>query len=739
MSTNKAKFIGHSFHWGAGAFAVLLLLAGGVWLGLALSTRQAAPAVPPPARVDTLQPGAVAQMDSPLFQYESSQSWTVDALGADPHEPLDPWVEPSGVVSFDYVGDELALLLAVGNYWGYLYVTVDGEPANRLALVRGNASAGGDPAGYKTFYEPEKNMNGAPVARWVSVHRTESPGRELLGAEASDAGARHTARVEVWRSWGQVPLRGVAVDALPPPARPLWPGVLLFVLGLWSGAFALWKAEPLRARDLERWSDRNPLRLADAMVAWGQPWFGRYAVPWALGALLLIAVGAWLSLWPLCLLGVGLLAAVSIYRPALWWSALLFGLPMYFSVTLPLLPGRAIGLIDAGVLGGLVVTLLSVAFTAAAPPRRTAQKGRHGSGGFPSLVLLAAIVCWALVPTVAAEHFDVALREWRTVFLTAGIAAGLLMVTLRRSEQAAADRWLLLGAWLAGGALMALIGVGQYASDTMTIDAEGVRRVRGLYGSPNNLALYLERTLAVSLGLVLFLGKNEAHGRWRWLLGAGVLVQLLALLLTFSKGGIVLALPAMLAALAVAGLLVDRAHRPRRLFPVLAVIALVSAAALVPYLDTARFRDLLNFSGGTGFLRIQLWRSAWAMALDHPLLGVGPDNFLYAFRSRYILPAAWQEPNLNHPHNWPLDWWTRLGIPGLLLALLWFGYGLTRTVRNLRGGRNIAISAGVLAATVAALAHGLIDVSYALPDLMLVWAWLFVLVEQHDGAQSRKK
>lgn len=53
------------------------------------------------------------------------------------------------------------------------------------------------------------------------------------------------------------------------------------------------------------------------------------------------------------------------------------------------------------------------------------------------------------------------------------------------------------------------------------------------------------------------------------------------------------------------------------------------------------------------------------MALDHPLLGVGPDNFLYAYRSGYLLPSAWQEPNLNHPHTLLLDWWTRLGIPGV--------------------------------------------------------------------------
>jgi len=109
---------------------------------------------------------------------------------------------------------------------------------------------------------------------------------------------------------------------------------------------------------------------------------------------------------------------------------------------------------------------------------------------------------------------------------------------------------------------------------------------------------------------------------------------------------------------------------------------------------------------------------------------VGPDNFLYAYRSFYLLPEAWQEPNLNHPHNWVLDWWTRLGMPGLILAAAWFATGMaalwrraacTASCTEPEAWYDSALMMGLLAATVAGLAHGLIDASYALPDLMLVW------------------
>jgi O-antigen ligase len=124
------------------------------------------------------------------------------------------------------------------------------------------------------------------------------------------------------------------------------------------------------------------------------------------------------------------------------------------------------------------------------------------------------------------------------------------------------------------------------------------------------------------------------------------------------------------------------------------------------------------------------------MMLDHPWLGVGPDNFLYAYRTQYILPAAWQEPNLNHPHSWLLDWWTRLGLVGMVLGLRWWVTGLRANWQRLRltpldappsHHLDAALWLGVLAAIAAALSHGLIDLSYAVPDLMLVWVLLTML------------
>ncbi len=72
-------------------------------------------------------------------------------------------------------------------------------------------------------------------------------------------------------------------------------------------------------------------------------------------------------------------------------------------------------------------------------------------------------------------------------------------------------------------------------------------------------------------------------------------------------------------------------------------------------------------------------------------------------------------------------------MPGLGLGLLWLGLGVVILVWQIPRTRTPALALGLLAAAVAGLVHGLIDVSYALPDLMLVWVLIFTL-----GAPSYK-
>ena len=150
--------------------------------------------------------------------------------------------------------------------------------------------------------------------------------------------------------------------------------------------------------------------------------------------------------------------------------------------------------------------------------------------------------------------------------------------------------------------------------------------------------------------------------------------------------------------------------------------------------------SLFDLGGGTTYRRLKLWEATLNMIRDHPLFGVGLDNFLYHY-PRYMLPAAWQEPDLSHPHNILLDWWTRLGVLGVG-ALIWlevafFRLGL-RLYRSLGEGELRALVLGLMASMVGFLAHGLIDNSYFLVDLAFVFFLTLGIVGRLSSLSHRK-
>lgn len=682
------------------ALALLLAIAGVVALRAAAGGEApSATSATETQSGETLSQG-VAAMEGAAIHY--SPGWRVSSAGADPAAPAAPETTPSGVLTFTYAGRDLALRIAPGDYWGYLYVTVDGAPANLLPAARNHQPPAPAQAGYKPLYAPERATAAGPGEQWLPVHHAEGDGP-------------HSVVITLWRSWGQIPLRAVAVDALAPAGTPAWPGVLLLVAALWC-ATPLWL---WLARTIPHWLRRSPQTVKRGAHALLGARAMQIAVWLAASGAALVVASMGLRLWWLCAAGILLWGVAAVTRPVLWYAGVLFALPFYFRFTLPLLPGRAVNLVDAGVYLGLAIALAHAALVAIAG---TSQRTRIRPA---AIVLLAGLASWALVAAFAADYRQVALREWRTVFLMAAVLAAGLVLTLHVAARPRGDVALLIGAWLAGAATVSLAALILYPAEWVTVAAEGVTRLRAFYGSPNNLALYLERTLAVSLALALF--ARPTRLRLAALIVA--LPQAVALLLTFSRGALLLALPAMLMTLFAAGWATLRAQgRSRRVLWWLAAPLLIAAAALAPFLTTERFSDVANLAQGTGFQRVNLWSSSWQMALDHPLLGVGPDNFLYAYRSGYILPQVGMEPNLNHPHTWLLDWWTRLGVPGIVLGLAFWLTVVVGLVRKVRGEAGVAaLAVGLLAATVTALAHGLVDVSYALPDLMAVWAMTAVV------------
>jgi O-antigen ligase len=108
---------------------------------------------------------------------------------------------------------------------------------------------------------------------------------------------------------------------------------------------------------------------------------------------------------------------------------------------------------------------------------------------------------------------------------------------------------------------------------------------------------------------------------------------------------------------------------------------------------------------------------------------------LYQYRTRYILPEAWQEPNLSHPHNLLLDFGLRLGLGGIAI-LLWLQVAFWRAAWRLYRTRPEPLVLGLMGSMAIFVSHGLVDNSYFLVDLAFTF---FLTVGLVQGLMGQPK
>ena len=75
--------------------------------------------------------------------------------------------------------------------------------------------------------------------------------------------------------------------------------------------------------------------------------------------------------------------------------------------------------------------------------------------------------------------------------------------------------------------------------------------------------------------------------------------------------------------------------------------------------------------------RLLMWQSAWTMFLDHPLTGIGAQNYAQQYQNQYISPLA-KERYQVHAHNNFLQILAEQGIVGFTAFCFLFGTILRR-------------------------------------------------------------
>lgn len=247
--------------------------------------------------------------------------------------------------------------------------------------------------------------------------------------------------------------------------------------------------------------------------------------------------------------------------------------------------------------------------------------------------------------------------------------------------------------------------------------------VSATYVNHNHFAGLVELALPLALALVIY----ERHAMAR--LGAALCTAILGtgLLASLSRGGLAASFVAILLMLGAAARLPSD-FRLKQWAGLATAILLVSGLALFLGLEPLieRIEDTLADSrrGLDASGRWLLYKSAWTMALEHPLTGVGVGGFylaLLTFRPDGLL--GWER----YAHNDYLHYLAELGwlaVP----VMIWLAVSLVRSLfhylANSPSRFRFAVVLGGGAGLVSLLIHALIDFNFHIPANGYIACWL---------------
>ncbi|MDQ7037063.1 MAG: O-antigen ligase family protein [Anaerolineae bacterium] len=636
--------------------------------------------------------------------------WTFSDLGADIG-----WLETTdSQVEFDFLGQDVALLLREGDYFAFAYPQVDGEQANATSRdSNGNAYI------FLRSGTLERELTIEPVSRNLSD-------------------AEHTLSIVFDKGWDQWALAGFAVsdgNLAEPYNRQLWVAWIAVAVSvvtvIVTGRLLAWKKliqvlHPLLSRF------NFALQIAIAVIT-SLALMAGMLLTWAEPIPQIMRRALWESLLPIILTG-GLLVLKPGILLVVITSLLLF-LIIYNRLEIGLLlvilyvpfflfPVELYTY--AFPMSELVLLITAGAWTS----RLLAQWGyerQSANGDYPlrltislniidALVLILGIL--AIVSLLWTERLSLAITELRKLILEP-----LLFYIILRSIKPNKHTLLrLVDMLLIAGMLVAIIGLYLFVRGEAIITAEeGARRLASVYGSPNNVGLFLGRCIPFALAYILI-----STQRYRQTMGVIVFgTMLLAVALTQSVGTLLFGVPA---GIGIVLLLVWK----QRAISIL--VGLLIAGIMIVFGLTQvspRFANLLDLSTGTNFIRLRIWESSIDIIRDNPITGLGLDQFLYAFRGHYIRPDAIFDPNLSHPHNILFDFWIRLGLGGVLwLIALLFNFWrkmLQSYMTTVHDPIWQMLIIGTMASMAVVVVHGLVDNSVFVDDLVYVFMLLLVI------------
>jgi len=261
----------------------------------------------------------------------------------------------------------------------------------------------------------------------------------------------------------------------------------------------------------------------------------------------------------------------------------------------------------------------------------------------------------------------------------------------------------------------------------LRVDPSG--RVGGTIGSPNGAGSYL--ALLLPLAVALLGGRVPRAFR----IGAAMscIAAVPALIMTASRGAWAAALVSLSLLLIVA---VRRGHFPVKTL----LICLIGFIILVGAFHGQIGRRLFGDDRGAATSRLPLMRIAARIIADHPLIGVGANNYVVASRP-YTSTSEFRGVWNYAVHNKYLLVWAETGTIGLLAFALFLGEVLVCGWRAWCASDEVlALTAlGLSAGIVGHSLHMMVDVLHGRPSVQMLWLVAGLLMGLNHIVKSKRR
>ncbi len=253
--------------------------------------------------------------------------------------------------------------------------------------------------------------------------------------------------------------------------------------------------------------------------------------------------------------------------------------------------------------------------------------------------------------------------------------------------------------------------------------ASEIRRSTSFYGYPNAVGLFLAPIIVLYIGLLwnyLQSKKCEIFERPQLFFYISVIgCSLLAIIYSKTEG-------AWLGVIMGTLWIMYNKIKPKLFYSILAVI--LFGVLFVPILNKYTNDKLNCFTSKVCHdpglsVRLGQWGETSQMLKHNFIFGAGLAGYPDIFRSYHKIQGV--EVYL-YPHNIILNFWSEIGLFGLLIFILLIGYFFylgRRLIVQSSSHRSIVIA--IMAAMLTLLVHGLVDVPYFKNDLAILF-WILV-------------